>query len=326
MQVFPSGIDRIIICIASYVQDASPEVRDNAKDCFDVLGNDLERILIKYLPETTLKVVKGIMEKDRKRGTTSRHRNRTRGSLRTQRSKSSGSSLSKSKKRVRISQDFSENISEVTELVKGLSSNNWKTRMSCLEKVISGITEVINQGSNSTKMFSLIDCMCKCIIDPNSKISIDSLENLNKLIPELKSSLDSQLGLLLSSLVITLGSSNQQIKELSKEVCTNITKNCNPVAVIRPYISAVNIANPKAKIHLLACIAQITEAVHKLKPAITSKFVVPLIYKIVDDPSSEVKEQCEKLALTTYALIGETLFKNPSESKVAKVKEIISKN
>ena len=63
----PNGIDRIINFLSSYLQDASPEVRESARECFSSLGRDLDRVLKKYLPENLLNVVKEELEKNAKR-------------------------------------------------------------------------------------------------------------------------------------------------------------------------------------------------------------------------------------------------------------------
>jgi hypothetical protein len=57
----------MVIAVAGYVQEASPDVRDSAKECFAVLGRDLDKVLSKYLPENVLKSVKEILDRDRRR-------------------------------------------------------------------------------------------------------------------------------------------------------------------------------------------------------------------------------------------------------------------
>ena len=56
--------------MAGYIQEASPEVRESAKDCFLALGRDIDRVISKYLTENVLKSVKDIIEKEARKRTT----------------------------------------------------------------------------------------------------------------------------------------------------------------------------------------------------------------------------------------------------------------
>ena len=72
VRAFPSGTDKIVVYLAGFIQDASPEVRQSARECFFALGREMDRVLVKYLNESLYKMVKELMDKDVKRKTFNR--------------------------------------------------------------------------------------------------------------------------------------------------------------------------------------------------------------------------------------------------------------
>lgn len=315
----------MVISLASYVQEAAPEVRESARECFLSLGKELDRLLSKFLTEATCKTVKDILEKDAKRRTTNR-------SVETKRNSSARSSTQRSvatrstSNRLRISQNFEKDLSEVNEINSALMNEDWKIRFRTLEKIAAGILEDVETNSNNSRILSLIDALCRTITDHNSKVSMQSLSTLKDLVPKMKWALQPNLGLLISSIVVTLGSSSMALRNLSKEICDIIMGSCEPVYIIGPFTSAVNVANPRARAVLINCVNKVIGDVYEKKPSLVKKLAVPLMYKIVDDPNPEVKEQAEKLVFNMKNVLGDQFLKHAPENKSEKIREIIGKN
>ena len=322
----PMGLDKLINSLANYIQDAAPEVRESARECFLALGRDLDRVLSKYLPESIYKNVKDQLEKDSKRKSFNRSAEPIRTSSISSVKKRTISSKRSSSNRLRISQNLENDISYINSINTDLHSEDWKIRFGALEKIHGGIIEELNSEQSSMKLLSLIDCLCRTITDQNSKVSHHSLTSLQDLIPKMQSSIEPHLGLLITSLVVTLGSSNPGIRDCTNKICEDIVFMCDSSVAIGPFTSAINVANPRARALLVSLISKIIEDVYKKKPNLITKFAIPLIYKIIDDPHVEVKEEAKKFAIIMYNILGEGLLKNASEAKSSKIKEIIRKS
>lgn len=304
------------------MQEAAPEVRESARECFLTLGKDLDKILSKYLPDNTKRVVKDIIEKDAKRRVTNKSESRTRSisSKSTQRRSSISRSSSN---RLRISQNLQEDVNLIQDINADLNSEDWKIRQKTLTKISSNLIEECKLKKNTPKLISLFDCFCRTINDPNSKISQQSLSTLKDLIPKLGQSLEPNLGLLISTLIGPMGSSSQSIRENAKEICDLILDSCDHLFIIGPFTSAINVANPKARSMLIDVVAKTISTVYEKKPLLLNKFAVPLLCKVIEDPNLVVREQAEKLAVGLFRLGGEQIFAQIPSSKQEKVREAI---
>ncbi|OMJ93827.1 hypothetical protein SteCoe_3153 [Stentor coeruleus] len=320
----PGGIDRMVISLASYVQEAAPEVRESARECFLSLGKELDKLLSKFLTDSTCKTVKDILERDAKRKTTNRSVEPKRNSS-TRSTKRSIATRSTSN-RLRISQNFEKDLSEVNEINSALMNEDWKIRFRTLEKIAAGILEDVENNQNNSRILSLIDALCRTITDHNSKVSMQSLSTLKELVPKMKWALQPNLGLLISSIVVTLGSSSIALRNISKEICDIIMESCEAIYIIGPFTSAINVANPRARAVLVSCVNKVLQEVYEKKPGLVKKLAVPLMYKIVDDPNIEVKEQAEIMVCNMKVVLGDEFLKHAPENKSEKIREIIGKN
>lgn len=304
------------------MQEAGLEVRESARECFLVLGKDMDKVLSKYLPENTLKSVKDILEKDAKRRLTdksdSRHRSAsTKSTLRR-------SSVTRStSNRLRISQNLQEDVNFIQDINADLNSEDWKVRLRTLHKISSGLQEECKAKKNTPKLVSLFDCFCRTINDPNSKIAQQSLATLKELIPVFGPCLEPNLGFLISSLVGPMGSTNQGIRDMTREICELTLESCDHLFVIGPFTSAVNVANPKARSMLIDIVGKTINTVYEKKPLLLNKFAVPLLCKVIDDPNQIVREQAEKFAVGLYRLMGEQILAQVPSVKQEKIREAI---
>lgn len=333
------------------MQEAAPEVRTSARECFMSLGKDADKILMKFLTENMYKSVKDSLEKDAKKRSmlkstefrrtssisintknhenepldTGRSRERQNNAKSSARSSTLGSAITRSTNRLRISDNFERDLSVINEINSALMNEDWKIRFKTIEKISAGILEDVEANQNNNKILSLIDALCRAITDQNSKVSMQSLATLKELVPKLKWALKPNLGLLISSVVVTLGSSSLALRNASKDICEVVMENCEPVYIIGPFISAVNVANPRAKTVLINCVNGVIEDAYQKKPNLVKKYAVPLMYRIVDDPNPEVKEQAERFIFKVKELLGEDFLKNAPEKKIDKIRRIIDK-
>ena len=120
----PMGLDKLINSLANYIQDAAPEVRESARECFLALGRDLDRVLSKYLPESIYKNVKDQLEKDSKRKSFNRSAEPIRTSSISSVKKRTISSKRSSSNRLRISQNLENDISYINRINTDLHSED----------------------------------------------------------------------------------------------------------------------------------------------------------------------------------------------------------
>jgi CLASP N terminal len=228
--------------------------------------------------------------------------------------------------RLRISQNFEKNSSVISSINMSLNSEDWKVRLSTLEKISSGIIEECNANNKSSSLLSLIDCLCRVMTDKNLKVCQKALETLKEVIVTSKESLEPHLALIVNSLVVGLGSNSVSIRECSNLICKDILDNCGPIFSIVPFASAINIANPKAKSALLSVISQLLQPVHLKKPNLLPKLIIPIINKTIEDPHPEVRSEAENLTILMYEILGDAMLKNTTELKATRIKNIIQKS
>lgn len=176
----------------------------------------------------------------------------------------------------------------------------------------------------SSKMIALIGIISKALSDPNLKVNIHTLGSLIKIIPALNHSLEPHLGMIIGSLMPSLGSANSSIREISKEVISVLLKNCEHHALLLPIIAAIPNSNGRSKGSLISSIIDLISKVNDKRPQLIQKHVVPILFRCMDEPKADVRNECSRLVKKVYDILGSVLLEIAPSSKLQRIMDILN--
>lgn len=324
--------ERTIQVLANFSSDASPDVRMMSKKCFkmlyDALPGDMDRILMRILNEAQFTKLKSHLDKDlspmpgRQIAKSAEPRNlseRLSQKFGTGELKSTRKAISRLK--MRETGDIKE-FEQLSSISEDILSTEWKKRFEALNSLTQLMLDNKEALVQSSKMLSAIDLLSKSLQDSNLKVSLQAFNSLNSLVHEYNKSLVPHLNILFSSLSTGLGSSNANIRESAQQVCTALIEQIDANALLPALCNLVISMNPRTKSYILSAISNLVTKVGELKPALIQKNVLPVVFKLIDEP--RIKEEISSLVVTIYASCGSMIVERAPASKIQTILDILN--
>ena len=315
-------ISKVVKLLGDYVSDASPEVRNSARSAFTILmnslqsGQDFERLLKTSLSDIQFKKVKTSIESSE--GLQPLRRKMQTGFRTTY------PSNKKPKDRSFTKSAETGELSELNKLSETIMSNDWKNRYDALGSLLNIVNEQSVALQKSSSMIKVIDILSTCLNDKNLKVQIHGLSTFLKIIPVLNRSLEPHLGIICSSVLSGLGSSNSSIRDMAGDVIKQLTKHCGAVALLPSLAQEIPNSNYRSKPTLVSSICELVPYVQAKRPSLVHKHVVTLAYKLLGDLKAQHNPEVAKLVLKLYEVVGAGLLENAPASKLEAIMDILN--
>lgn len=329
--------------ISEYMADASPEVRKTAKIAFDLLvesisdENQLSILMVLGVKENVIRKIRdavkkkwvkvpiSLSKKESFLGSTSV----TSLSKREEKVKLPSLGRSKTKAtfltaRVVQSELFEEEDSKKIEALEaGIMNMDWKTRYDAISNTINLIKNHHEHFAESKKLSNLVQIMQKGLNDPNLKVLIHSLTYLVKLIPLLGKKIESFLGFLMEPLVVSLGSSNTSIRDVTWDVCILLTLHTNNDILITQFAGFIGKTSPRGKAAVITLLVNIVNSIKDLQ--LLSNCALPVALKYIDNSRIDIRTESARLLTSLFKLLGNQVLDLAPTGKLQKVINLISK-
>lgn len=318
-------LDRVITLLAGYLSDAGQEVRANSRAALQALKGayglegEFDRMVERTLSESMARKVKEVM---------------------AQESIPSPTEVLVSPKRPPLSSrrvppkaynDPPEpsDFSDLPRLVADISHSEWKRRYEAVDSAFALVFKHTDSLKRSAKLVTVVDLLNKALADSNLSVTLHALSGMAKAIPQLAGSLEPHSPLLIHTLVQGVGSANSAIRDAARHSLYILLSNCDFGYSVPPFTSALHSSTPKAKPTLISLLcgtpySDFLPNIHSTKPSLIHKQVIPLTFKLLDDPKQEVRSECHKLVHALYAVIGSVLVECTPASKLQKVMDLLN--
>lgn len=319
-------LDKIITLLAGYLSDAGQEVRANSRAALLALKGayglegEFDRMVERTLSEIMARKVKEIMDQE---GVSSP----TEAALISPKRPplSSRRPVAKSYNEPQDPADFAD----LPRLVADISHAEWKRRYEAVDCALALVSKHTDVLKRSAKLVTVIDLLNKALGDSNLSVTLHALSGMAKAIPLLTGALEPHTPLLIHTLVLGVGSSNSAIRDAARHSLYTLLSNCDFGYSVPAFTSALHSSIPKAKPTLISLLCgtfhvDFLPSVHSTKPSLIHKQVIPLTFKLLDDPKQEVRSECHKLVHALYAVIGSVLVECTPASKLQKVMDLLN--
>ena len=319
-------LDRVITLLAGYLSDAGQEVRANSRAALQALKGaygmegEFDRMVERTLSEGMARKVKEIMAQELLSSPTEE--------------------VLISPKRPPLSsrrpppKAYNEppepaDFADLPRLVADIVHSEWKRRYEAVDSALALVSKHTDSLKRSAKLITVVDLLNKALGDANLSVTLHALSGMAKAIPQLAGCLEPHSPLLIHTLVQGVGSANSAIRDAARHSLYILLSNCDFGYSIPPFTSALHSSTPKAKPALITLLCGTLHSdflpnIHSTKPSLIHKQVIPLTFKLLDDPKQEVRSECHKLVHALYAVIGSVLVECTPASKLQKVMDMLN--
>ncbi|CAG9326070.1 unnamed protein product [Blepharisma stoltei] len=323
-------VEKIIQLLGTYISDASPEVRASAREALNILSSIIpsaqehDRLLANSLTDNTYRKVKeNTKQKEKIIPLKKKH---MKSEIKMPLNQTDNFRMTSPRKQ-ELETDPNTNPEEndiIVKMLDEMNDNEWKMRHETVGKLGEMVAENPNSFKKSQKMIPLISILAKGLSDPNLKVNIHALGVMIKIIPPLNHTLEPHLGMVIGSLLPSLGSANSSIREIAKEVVSTLLKYADHHTLLLPFIAAIPNANNRSKSSLLNFIIETIPKVSERRPQLIQKHVVPLMFRCMDEPKADVREETNRLVKKVYDLLGSALLESAPSSKLQRIMDILN--
>lgn len=203
------------------------------------------------------------------------------------------------------------------------NSNNWRTRVEAIDSLENIALKYTEQLKLSGKFILVLDSFVKLLNDTNVKVSLRAVNVFEKFIPLFKTNLEQNVHLMLESLASNLCSTNVALKNKSDVLIDLLVETLEALSLLQPFVHVIVYGNSRAKTIMIQHLGDILPDVHKQKPILIQKHVLPEVFKLLDDSKIEVKLAVNKLIQTLYDLLGKELLDSTPQQKLPRILEAV---
>lgn len=320
-------------CMNMYMIDANPEVRDAAKSAYDRLvvhipdEKSLELVMNFGMRENVFRKLKDSVKRKEKNMSASMI------NLRTKEMRVTLPSLSKPKN-VKLASSSAreilppimisepEELKLIAQMEADIQNPEWKIRHEVIKSAADFLKSHLTYLETSNKLKTIMQILQKGLKDTNLKVLLRTLNYLAKIIPILKSKIEQFLGIIVEPLVISMGCSNTSIKSTATDVGILLTIHTNNEIYIVLLVENISKTTSKGKaIVLNLCVNMISGIKDK---CILIGQVLGAAFKYMDDLRPDVRNESNRMLVTLYKVLGNTVLESVPTKKMHKVISVIS--
>ena len=328
-------LSKMLNLLNDFSTDASSEVREAAKQAMGSFkatftsDSELNKVLSKYIDNAGIRRYTSIPNLDR----TAEFKPLRSSSVvekfpkptirEKQEIKSAGAKVQHIRIRAQNSNLQIPEFDKIASIITEISHKDWKVRLEGLGKLEELVTRYSAELQNSTKILSILDCFSKLMTDSNLKVNIHALESFNLVIPKLVDTLETSLALVIGAIMHNANSLNSVVRDLAGQVCETLKMHCSAVSLLVPFCSTISNTNPKARLIVVRTLTEIVPYIPDSKSLLLKKHIVPVLFKLLEDPSCEIREENNRLVKVVHSSLGSWLIEKASSGRVSKLLEIV---
>jgi hypothetical protein len=328
-------LSKMLSLLNDFSTDASSEVREAAKQAMCSFkatfrsDNELNKVLSKYLDNTGIRRYTSIPNLDRTAEfkplrSSSVVEKSVKPTIREkQEIKSAGAKVQHIRIRAQNSNLQIPEFDKIASIITEISHKDWKVRLEGLSRLEELVTRYSAELQSSTKILSILDCFSKLMNDSNLKVNIHALESFNLVIPKLVDTLETSLPLVIGAIIYNANSLNSVVRDLAVQVCETLKIHCSAISLLVPFCSTISSTNPKARQIVVKTLTEIVPNIPDSKSFLLKKHVVPVLFKLLEDPSCEIREESTRLVKVVYSSLGSWLIEKAQSGRVSKLLEIV---
>nr|XP_019964582.1 PREDICTED: crescerin-1-like [Paralichthys olivaceus] len=311
--------ERILPAVTKLAQDSSQEVRHFGRQMLLSLSShpDFDKLLEKYIPTKDLPTVRDTVctLKTKGQNTQSARGNRS--------LPGSGTFRASSLTRVHLNHTNRESnysykspsIVDKGQYIKQISdqlgSKDFRER-------IEGINQLVEDCQHNPNMviksiFPVFDAFKGRLLESNTKVNLHALESLQKIILLMKEDLSQVVNILIPAIVDNhLNSKSNAIYSAAVGAIDALILNLDNTHLLQPLCTKAKFLNGKAKVDLIAKVADIVTELYHRKPQMVEQKVLPLVWHLLGTSThsgcgGSVRAATAKLCQALDAQMGSSL-------------------
>jgi hypothetical protein len=175
-------------------------------------------------------------------------------------------------------------------------------------------------------MMQLCDCLAARLGDGNSKVLVQALETLCRVVPVLGGRIAADLHSLFPALASNLNATAEKQRLLAAGALDALLACVEPALLLQPMaqqLGAGSSASQRSRALLVEKLALVAEAAYSSRPSAVARHAVPLAYSLLADARGEVRAGAVQLAMgLARAMGGALLDAAPTPALQAKMQEL----
>ncbi|XP_072127220.1 TOG array regulator of axonemal microtubules protein 1 isoform X2 [Mobula birostris] len=330
--------DRVILAVAKFTQDGSPETRYYGRKMLSVMipHHDFDRVLEKHLSPRDLPYIRETVNNLRQKGlgempldTPSAKIRRYPGGGSMRASSSSrevqnltGRDVTDAVMNLRdytwkpCPRNLMENAEYLKEITGLLSAKDFRDRSRGIEQLLTDCQN--NQELVIVNIVKIFDAFKPRLHDSNSKVNQMALEAMQKIIPLLKNNLAQVLNILIPAIVDNnLNSKNLGIYNAAINVIHAFVQHIDNLQLLQHFCNKAQFLNGKAKQDMTEKLADLVPDLYIRKPQIVEQKVLPVLWHLLGNMTNSgslpgsggnIRIAAAKLAKVLFEQMGQSLI------------------
>ena len=210
----------------------------------------------------------------------------------------------------RLSREMVPDIEALPSKYIAMTSGDWRERHKAVQHVVDVVLQYPAQITPS--LVPIFDNLTLRLADGNLKVLQLALNSLAKLFPVLKERLELVLNTLVPAMAHNLGSSSSPIRDLTARLFDQLIDYVDGCALVQYFTNVIAFGNPRAKVIIVEKTTEIVESVHRQRPTLIVKHVLPRALRLLDDTRPEMRQPAHRLLSRLHSVLGEKLMLDPS--------------
>jgi hypothetical protein len=209
-------------------------------------------------------------------------------------------------------------------ILSDLDSSDWRLRHDGVEKLLDLLGKYPEEAA--PKLVTVFDKFNKVLNDSNSKVNAFAMQTLGDLVPKLGDSLVPVLPNLVPVLASTLASMNAGIRDQTSIVFDLLIRCVDLPQLISSVTNVTLHGNLRVRPVLLTKLADMVEPLWQQKPALVTKYLLPVALKNLSDSKIEIRSANGHLLQVLYRFMGDTVLEHASQlpqSDQQRLREIV---
>lgn len=236
-------------------------------------------------------------------GNERRGRNRERGRERR------GLSVGSDSDDARTPEPLPAEFEVLPRLYSQMASSDWRQRQEALRRTVSLVVSHSTSIKRTSDCLKIFDNLTPRLTDSNSKVNLEAIKAMHRLIPAVRAHLSGVLPSFVSALASNLASKNKQIHAAASEAFNILMANVEPTTAFQPVIAIAASSNPRVKAALFDRITDMLPSVAVKRPNLLVRHALPTALRAVDGSNGDLRLATHRLLKQLFRCMGEEMVR-----------------
>uniref|UniRef100_A0A914WNZ6 TOG domain-containing protein n=1 Tax=Plectus sambesii TaxID=2011161 RepID=A0A914WNZ6_9BILA len=297
--------DKIIPQSLVFVQDTQPSVRYYGKYILQLLNQDaanFDRNCKRLLSDGQMRTVKDVLTTIKNKGLGDAPANGAAPSANPTPLSNTLVRNGSVKRNAAPLRKLADSVQlDLDEIYADLSSGNWETRLTGLDRYKEMCAHNIKAVASDTR---LVEAFIARLNDINGKVAAQAMETHQRTLPLMGQQFSSEAGLkavmdqMIKALMAHLPSKNDELRYLGQSSIDATMTHIDHSCLIAPFATATKTANIKQKPFMLSMLSRLSQSVYKTKPKQVEVNTLPVLWDLMKTQSGD---NAVKAALSDFS-------------------------